>query len=141
MTDLFHNVPINASPERVYAAVATQQGMRGWWTKDSELASKVGGKADFGFDHRSAVFHMTIDDLKPNRSIAMSCSGGNDEWAGTTLEWTIEPRDGGSFLKFFHRGWRDQSDFCTSCNSMWGRLMFRLKAYAETGTPDPQWTE
>jgi hypothetical protein len=33
------------------------------------------------------------------------------------------------------------TDFCASCNSMWGCLMFRLKDYAETGKPAPQWKE
>jgi hypothetical protein len=27
------------------------------------------------------------------------------------------------------------------CNSMWGNLMFRLKAFVETGKPSPQWTK
>jgi hypothetical protein len=39
------------------------------------------------------------------------------------------------------RGWREPTDFAASCSSMWGNLMFRLKAYAETGKPNPQWTD
>src|SRR5262249_51239177 len=49
MVDLHHNVPINAAPEKVFTAIATQEGMRGWWTRDATLDSKVGGKAEFGF--------------------------------------------------------------------------------------------
>ena len=29
----------------------------------------------------------------------------------------------------------------SSCNSMRGQLMFRLKAFVETGRANPQWTE
>ena len=141
MTDLYHNVPIKAAPARVYAAVATQTGMQGWWTRDTIMAPKVGGKAEFGFDKRGMVFRMTIDELEPNRSLRMSCSGDHPEWAGTTLEWKIGPTPDGSMLQFIHRGWRDTTDFCASCNSMWGHLMFRLKGYVETGEANPQWTE
>jgi uncharacterized protein YndB with AHSA1/START domain len=140
MTDLFHSVPISASPERVYAAVATEAGMRGWWTRDTVMNSKIGGKAEFGFNKREMVFRMTIDELTPNRVVRMRCSGDQPEWAGTTQEWKIEPTPEGSVLNFYHRGWREMTPFCAGCNSMWGNLMFRLKAYAESGHPNPQWT-
>lgn len=141
MTDLYHSVPIAAAPEKVYAAVATQAGMQGWWTRDTTMTARIGGKAEFGFSNRGMVFRMNVDDLKVNRSVRMNCSGDHPEWAGTTLEWTIEPAAEGSVLKFIHRGWKGPTDFCASCNSMWGNLMFRLKAFVETGKPSPQWTE
>jgi uncharacterized protein YndB with AHSA1/START domain len=141
MTDLLHNVPINAAPEKVYATIATQAGMQGWWTRDTTMAAEVGGKAEFGFEKRGMVFRMVVDELKPSRSVRLTCSGDHPEWAGTTLEWKIEPTPAGSVLRFIHRGWREPTDFAASCNSMWGNLMFRLKTYAETGRPNPQWTE
>ena len=105
------------------------------------MTSNVGGKAEFGFDKRGMVFRMAVDELKPNRGVRLKCSGDHPEWAGTTLEWKIEPTPDGSVLHFSHRDWRELTDFAASCNSMWGNLMFRLKDYAETGKPNPQWTE
>ena len=141
MVDLHHNVPINAAPEKVFTAIATQEGMRGWWTRDATLDSKVGGKAEFGFDKRGTVFRMTIDELDHNHRVRMTCRGEPAEWAGTTLEWKIHPMPEGSILGFVHSGWRERTDFCSSCNSMWGRLMFRLKDFVETGNANPQWSE
>jgi uncharacterized protein YndB with AHSA1/START domain len=141
MTDLRHRVRINAAPEKVYAAVATQAGMQGWWTRDTTLNAKVGGKAEFGFDRRAATFHMTIEELTPNGCVRMTCAGDHPEWAGTTLEWRVEPMSGGSLLAFEHRGWREPTEFCTDCNSMWGNLMYRLKSFVESGQPAPQWPE
>src|SRR5262249_41592410 len=141
MSTLYHSVPVNASPEKVYAAVATEAGMQGWWTKDTTMTAKVRGKAEFGFDERQMVFRMTIDEMKPNRSVKMSCSGDHPDWAGTTLEWVVEPTDQGSELRFFHRGLRDITPFMAGCNSMWGNLMFCLKRYVESGKPEPQWTK
>jgi Activator of Hsp90 ATPase homolog 1-like protein len=58
MAELRHQIPINATPEKVYAALSTQAGLRGWWTVDATADEKVGGKADFGFDKRQMVFRM-----------------------------------------------------------------------------------
>jgi uncharacterized protein YndB with AHSA1/START domain len=139
--DLHFNVPVDASPEKTFAAVGTEAGMRGWWTADTVMTPKVGGKAEFGFDKREAVFEMKIDKLEPNKKLRMTCTGGPAEWKGTTLEWTVEPTKDGSLLKFEHRGWREMTDFCASCNTMWGNLFFKLKRFVETGKPNPQWTE
>ena len=141
MPDFFHSIPIAAKPKDVYAAVATPKGMQGWWTRDTTMEEKVGGKAEFGFDKRGMVFRMRVNTLEPAKAVTMSCSGDQPEWAGTKLEWTIESDGDGSVLNFCHRGWREMTPFAASCNSMWGRLMFRLKAFVETGKPDPQWTE
>jgi uncharacterized protein YndB with AHSA1/START domain len=140
MTDLNHIVPINAPPDKVYAAVATQAGMRSWWTSDTQMDARVGGHAEFGFNNRQVIFRMTIERLEPGRSVVMNCHGDPDDWNGTTLRWDISANDsGGSTLKFVHSGWRAMTDFCASCNTMWGNLMFRLKDSLEGGSRGPQW--
>jgi len=141
MVDLTHQVPIEAPAARVYAAVATTDGNRGWWTADSVVDTRAGGKAEFGFERRAVVFHMRIDRLVPGEAVVMACTGGQPEWAGTTLSWTIASDGEQSVLRFTHGGWKELSDYCASCNSMWGRLMYRLKDYVESGKADPQWSE
>jgi uncharacterized protein YndB with AHSA1/START domain len=141
MVSLHHQVPIEASVETVFAAIATSKGNRGWWTADSAVDEKVGGKAEFGFDKRAMVFRMSLDQLARGETLVMTCHGDHPEWSGTTLTWTIEADGGHSTLKFVHSGWKSMTAFCASCNSMWGNLMYRLKRYAESSKPDPQWTE
>ena len=141
MIDLHFNVPVAATPEKVFAAIATEPGMQGWWTRDTRMKAQEGGKAEFGFDRRGMVFRMTIDEIRPTRTVRMSCSGDHPEWAGTTLEWMVEQASNGSILRFDHRGWRQNTEFCASCNTMWGNLLFKLKRFVETGKADPQWTE
>ncbi|HEY2275338.1 MAG TPA: SRPBCC domain-containing protein [Steroidobacteraceae bacterium] len=140
MVDLKHQVPINAPAARVFAAVATAEGNRGWWTADSAVDARVGGKAEFGFDKRAVVFNMRIDRLVPDQEVAMSCTGGPPEWTGTTLRWRIESDGKQSVLRFTHGGWKELDDYCAGCNSTWGRLMYRLRDYVESGKADPQWT-
>jgi uncharacterized protein YndB with AHSA1/START domain len=143
MADLKFIVPINAGADRVYTAVATQAGMRTWWTADTQMEEKVGGKAEFGFEKRAVVFRMTIDRLDPGRCVVMKCHGDQPEWNGTTLQWDIaKAEDGkGATLRFTHSGWREVTDYCSSCNAMWGNLLFRLKDGLEGQSRGPQWRE
>lgn len=141
MAELRHQILINAAPEKVYAALATSAGLRGWWTADSNADDKTGGKAEFGFGKRGMMYRMKIEKLEPGKLVVWTCYGDQPEWKGTTLTWNIAREGDAAVLRFTQSGWREVTDFCAGCNSMWGRLMFRLKAYAETGKADPQWTE
>ena len=141
MIDLHHQVPIDADPAKVYAALSTSDGNRGWWTADSRVEQKVGGKAEFGFDKRGMVFRMSVDKLTPGKEVVMSCHGDHPEWDGTKLTWTIANDGDQTFVRFTHSGWKSMTEFCASCNSMWGNLLFRLKQFVESGRPDPQWKQ
>ena len=142
MAEFKHQIPISAPAEKVYAALATSAGLKGWWTADSKADEKVGGRAEFGFDRRSVVFRMTIEKLDPGRQVVWICQGGDDpEWNGTTLSWTITPEDKGSTLRFTHSGWKSVGDYFAMCNSTWGELMYRLKDYVEGRNPGPHWKE
>lgn len=141
MAEFKHQIPISAPAEKVYAALATSTGLKGWWTADSKADEKVGGKAEFGFDRRSVVFRMTIEKLDPGKQVAWICRGDDPEWTGTSLTWTITPEDKGSTLRFTHSGWKSVGDYFAMCNSTWGELMYRLKNYVEGRNPGPHWKE
>jgi uncharacterized protein YndB with AHSA1/START domain len=140
MSEIRHLIPIDAPPEKVYAALATQSGLRGWWTADSVVDDRIGGNAEFGFEGRAAVYRMTIATLDPGRRVVWTCRGDNPEWNGTTLTWSIEPEGGGSRLGFTQSGWKAKTDMVALCNSTWGELMYRLKSYVEGRNPGPRWT-
>ena len=141
MAEIRHLIPIEAPPSSVYGALATQAGLRGWWTADTVAEDKVGGKAEFGFEKRAMTFRMTIEALDPPRQVVWKCHGDNPEWNGTTLTWRIEPQNGGSLLRFTQSGWKEMTDMVATCNSTWGELMYRLKGYAEGRNPGPRWRE
>jgi uncharacterized protein YndB with AHSA1/START domain len=141
MADLRHQIAINAAPAKVYRALTTQDGLRAWWTADAATEEKVGGKAQFGFNQRRTVFHMTIEALEPDRRVVWSCHGEPPEWNGTTLTWEMAGEDGTTVVRFNHAGWRAVTDLYAICNSSWGELMHRLKDYVEGRNPGPHWKE
>ena len=141
MPEIKHQIPITAAPEKVYAALVTQAGLRGWWTADTHTDGKVGGKAEFGFDNRAMVFRMRIEKLDPDKSVVWSCSGDHPEWKDTILTWHLTGEGNGTILRFTHSNWKSFSDFCAMCNTTWGELMYRLKDYVEGKNPGPHWTK
>jgi uncharacterized protein YndB with AHSA1/START domain len=141
MTELKHQISIDTAPAKVFAALATQAGLRSWWTADTTADEKAGGKAEFGFDKRQMIFRMKIEKLEPDKQLVWSCSGDHPEWKGTTLTWNVARGDGMTVLRFTHGGWKSVSEYCAMCNSTWGDLMYRLKGYLEGKNPGPQWRE
>ena len=50
MVDILHRVGIRgSSPDEVYAALTTVDGLAGWWTDDTSGSSEVGGTLAFRF--------------------------------------------------------------------------------------------
>lgn len=141
MVEMKHQIPIEAPPEKVYAAVATQAGRRGWWTADSTADEEALGKAEFGFDRRSMVFRMKIERLEPAKRVVWSCHGDHPEWNGTTLTWDLTRDGNGTILRFAHGNWQATSDYYAMCNSTWGELIYRLKDNVEGRNPGPHWRE
>ena len=83
---------------------------------------------------------MRVDELKPGKRVRWSTHSGFPEWQGTTVTWDIKPaKDGGNEVVFNHEGWPEAVPAAdlASVNYSWGRVVGRLKKYAETGKPAP----
>jgi uncharacterized protein YndB with AHSA1/START domain len=137
---MLHGVEIQAPPETVYEAVSTQQGLAGFWTADNDTRAEVGSVARFGFPDAPVDLKMRVDQLEPGRRIVWSCLGDFPHWKGTTVRWDLRPKDGsGTMVLFQHAGWGEDypDEEFAGVNFVWGQVVGRLKAYAETGRPQP----
>lgn len=139
MAKIKHQILIKESPTKVYEALTSENGLKQWWTADTSAEEHVGGKAEFGFDHRRTVFRMELEELQPMKKVVWSCHGDHPEWDGTRLSWELASEGEDTMLRFTHSGWRNLSDFCAMCNSTWGELMYRLRNYVEGREPGPLW--
>ena len=135
---LVHSVTIEADADKIYEAISTGKGLASFWTRDSRAEPKVGSLAQFGFGGPRLEFK--VEELEPGRLVRWSSHGGFPEWVGTTVIWEIGPAEkGGSEVKFTHAGWPEeipQADLA-SVNYTWGRIVGRLKKYAESGKAEP----
>lgn len=136
MASIKHYLRIKALPEKVYSALTTSEGLKGWWTVNTNTEEKIGGIAEFIFGER---YHnkMEIIKLKRNRRVEWKCFQGDKEWINTTFEFDIEGKEEDTILRFSHSNWKEETDFFASCNYQWGYYMRSLANYCEKGEGTP----
>ena len=138
MKSIKDEVRIQAPASKVYEALTTQAGYRGWWNKVGEVGQTVGAEAKLYFvkDGQPVNMRFRIDEMKPNESVRWTCIGHDmSSWVGTTLDWRIKEAGGTVVVSFEHAGWKDAAPEPVAQG--WKHFVGSLKAYAETGTGQP----
>ena len=103
---------IQATASKVYEALTTQAGYRGWWNKARDVGQTVGSEAKLYFvkDGQPVNMRFRIDEMKPNASVRWTCvSHDMPSWVGTTLDWRIKEAGGTVVVSFEHAGWKDDT--------------------------------
>jgi uncharacterized protein YndB with AHSA1/START domain len=141
MVDIIHRVGIKAPLAKVYAAVATVEGVAGWWTKDTTGVSKVGGTMTFRFQSPSGdeigKFEMEVLELIPDTKVRWRVKAGPEEWVGTDIEFSLSQQGDYTVVLFGHRNWREAVEFTAHCSMKWATFMLSLRELVETGKGRP----
>ncbi|MFT3953738.1 MAG: SRPBCC domain-containing protein [Piscinibacter sp.] len=142
--DIVHRIGIKAAPSQVYAALATIDGLAGWWTEDTTGHSKPGGHVAFRFHDANGGdiggFGMDVVELAPERSVRWLVKDGPAEWLGTDIEFVLSQQDGQTIVMFGHRHWRDAGqggEFMAHCSTKWATFLLSLRDWVETGHGQP----
>ena len=135
MPEIRHNVVIKTTPEKVYEAITTQEGLASWWAKQTIAKPEVEFVNIFTFGTFRNEMKITI--LNPNKKVEWKCINSIKEWIDTNILFDLEEKEGHTLLRFTHSGWRAVTDTFAGCNYDWGRFMTSLKLFCETGTGTP----
>ena len=145
MVDIIHRVGIKAPAAKVYNAVATVDGVAGWWTKETTGESKVGGVItvrfrDHGAETEKGRMDLDVVRLNPGKEVHWRVSAGPPEWIGTDVTFTLAQEGEYTVLLFGHRNWREAVEFTAHCSMKWATFLLSLREYVETGQgkPSPQ---
>ena len=141
MADIIHRVGIKASPEKVYQALSTIEGLAGWWTADTSGVAEVQNTITFQFRGPKGTiiggFDMQVVTQEPAKKVQWACVKGPEEWVGTTITFELKQENEFTIVLFGHRNWRESSEFTAHCNTKWGTFLMSLKELLETGTGKP----
>lgn len=141
MVDIIHRIGIKAPLSKVYDAVATAEGVAGWWTRDTSGSDGVGGKVNVRFRRKDGkeVGQMDFETitLEPNREVRWRFVAGPPEWIGTDATFQLAQDGDTTVLLFGHRNWREAVEFTAHCSTKWAVFLLSLKAMIETGTGSP----
>ena len=138
MVDILHKVGILSSPDDVYSALTTVEGLAGWWTDDTHGNSDVGGTIEFRF--APGGFDMRVTELEPAQHVRWLVIDGPEEWIGTTISWDLKQENDYTTVLFKHQGWKEPVEFMHHCSTKWAIFLMSLKSLVETGqgAPDPR---
>jgi uncharacterized protein YndB with AHSA1/START domain len=140
MFDILHRVGIKASPHQVYQALATPEGVAGWWTIETTGDRKAGGKLKFRFtDHgrELGVFDIKIAELQQDACVVWEVEKGPAEWIGTKVRFELRQEGEFTIVLFRHEGWREPVEFMYHCSTKWAVFLLSLKSLVETGKGQP----
>ena len=136
MPDILHKVGIkSSSPDNVYKALATLDGLSRWWTRDTRGESKVGSIIEFRFG--DGGFDMKVLKLEPGKRIEWQVVDGPEEWLGTKIIFDIKQSGDWTIVLFKHQGWKAPVEFMYHCSTKWAVFLLSLKALIETGKGAP----
>lgn len=80
MVDILHRVAVKTpTPEKVYDALTTVEGLAGWWTDDTKGNADVGGILQFRFTPVGG-FDIEVVELRPSERVTWRVVDGPEEW-------------------------------------------------------------
>jgi len=131
MPDILHRVGIKTSPEKLFGALSTTDGLSHWWVVNTKGDPKLGGIIDFGF------VDMKVIELKPNTLVKWKCIRGPQEWMDTEITFQLKPEADQTTVMFTHAKWKDPVEFMHHCSTKWAVFLLSLKDLLEKGEGHP----
>ena len=136
---------VQASPERVYDAFATAEGLDGWFTRGAKVDARPGGELlfrwrDWGADLIDAVAHGKVIEAKRAERFAFEWWDA-DPAEATTVELTFAPARGGTIVHVREYGFPDTSKGrgkLAGNASGWGEALTLLRFWVEHRLGQPR---
>jgi uncharacterized protein YndB with AHSA1/START domain len=136
MDRILHVVDVPASPEKVFAAVTTEEGLSSWWTTKVR-ARPEGSVIEFTFVPDVFNPRMRVDELMEPTTVAWSCVGGHEPWADAWIRFDIREHEDGSRLTFRQEYTAGDEESFGIYNFNWGYYLESLRKYWQTGAGAP----
>lgn len=135
--NITHHLKIRTSAEKIYHAVATQDGIQGWWSKDCKVGEAVGESSKLKFDKQGKIVEMGFKtkELDPYNKVVWECTeNGNPAWLGTNIVTHISQTEDDCEVTFSHTDfdekWKGQDPF-EMTKEGWAHFVNSLVSYCE----------
>jgi uncharacterized protein YndB with AHSA1/START domain len=136
MPDILHRIGVEKrSPEQVYDALTTLDGIRGWWVDNTAGETDDSGVTEFRLGTDGP--QIKVAESEPGRRVRWDVVGGAEEWIGTNVQWDLSQDGDYTIVLFKHEGWREPVEFMHHCSTKWATFLLSLKQLLENGTGAP----
>ena len=136
MLEITHRIGIACSPDEVFNALTTDEGLSQWWTSDTSGAGAEGSLIEFRFNGMGPDFEVI--ELQPDSLVRWKHSGTTPApWIGTKVSFQLMSEGSQTYVLFSHSDWKERSDFMAHCSTKWAVFLLSLKEAIETGKGHP----
>ena len=138
--DYTKTIKIGAECGKVYSALATLKGLRGWWTPLVNGKPTTGGKVRFEFEGLEEYIDMKVERSSDPSAVHWTCLKHTDlpEWDGTKIEFNVTRKSANScILNFRHIGLSPKLDCFNDCKLGWDHFLASIVALVENGKGMP----
>jgi uncharacterized protein YndB with AHSA1/START domain len=136
MPDILHDLPVAASPARVFRAVSAPEELDRWWTRRASGPPVEGAEYELWFGPRYDWRARVTQCLRP-RAFELELTRADADWLGTHVGFTLEERDGGTEVRFHHTGWPEENAHYRVSSFCWAMYLRLLKRHVERGESVP----
>lgn len=140
MIDIIHRIGIRAPVADVYQAIASIDGVAGWWTRETTGEAKIGGVIHVRFRDRGVLkgeMDLEVVEQKPGEEVRWGVTAGPPEWIGTDVTFSLSQQEEYTVLLFGHRNWREAVEFTAHCSMKWATFLLSLRQLVENGEGSP----
>jgi len=131
---------VRATPERVYDAMATADGLNGWFTTSASVDARPGGEirfrwVDWGYSHYTGENGGPVLEARRPERFVFQWQVDTDSY-NTTVEIDFEPVDEGTIVRLVEYSYEDSptglKDMLARASG-WGEALTLMKFYVEHG--------
>ena len=141
MVDILHRVGIKSSPDAVYKALTTRDGLAAWWTDDTQgegagrRAAPVPLRRRRRRDRR--LRHEGARAASPTGACCGRWSTAPRSGSAPAISWDLTQEGDYVIVLFKHQGWKEPVEFMHHCSTKWAIFLMSLKSLVETGKGAP----
>jgi uncharacterized protein YndB with AHSA1/START domain len=136
MINMPHQITINAAPEKIFDAITTTEGIKGWWSTDAKAEPQLGSLTEVAFYNRQAIFQLHVNQLESGKLVEWIAQHDMPAWKGTKIRFDLSViENGATVVNFNHSGFESMEGPYAMINTTWGSLMYILKQYVEGNNP------
>lgn len=130
--NIYHDLVIKASLQKVFDAVSNPEHLNNWWTKECSGSPELGSEYNFHFYEKYNWFGKVIT-FQPNHAFYIKMIKADEDWEQTTFGFNLERTDNGTQVRFFHINWTECNHRFRHSSFCWALLLKNLKNYVEKG--------
>ncbi|MDX1686284.1 MAG: SRPBCC domain-containing protein [Saprospiraceae bacterium] len=136
MYTIKHLCHIDSDQKSVYTTLTTINGLRNWWTHETEGDPAEGGELIFKFGRRFKNV-MKVIKAEPNKLVEWKVIDSVPDWMNSIIRFELDRNEGKTRLKLIQSGFPEQDDFYAQCSFSWARYMMSIRDLVETGSGNP----